>query len=135
MIELNNIDKHFRDIHAVDHITASIQEGMIFGLAGSNGAGKSTLLRMISGILRPDEGEVILDGEPVFENPGAKEKICFLSDTPYYFPNADIRAMRDYFMLVYPEFDRKMFDSLVKKFNLDEKRKINSFSKGMKKQI
>ncbi len=53
MIELNNIDKHFRDIHAVDHITASIQEGMIFGLAGSNGAGKSTLLRMISGILRP----------------------------------------------------------------------------------
>ena len=135
MIELNNIDKHFRDIHAVDHITAFIQEGMIFGLAGSNGAGKSTLLRMISGIIRPDEGEVILDGEPVFENPGAKEKICFLSDTPYYFPNADIRAMRGYFMLVYPEFDRKMFDSLVKKFNLDEKRKINSFSKGMKKQI
>ena len=135
MIELNNIDKHFRDIHAADHITASIKEGMIFGLVGSNGAGKSTLLRMISGIIKPDEGEVLADGEPVFENPAVKAKICFLSDSPYYFPNADIRAMRDYFMLIYPTFDRKMFDTLVKKFNLNEKRKINSFSKGMKKQV
>ena len=135
MIELNNIDKHFRDIHAADHITASIKEGMIFGLVGSNGAGKSTLLRMNSGIIKPDEGEVLADGEPVFENHAVKAKICFLSDSPYYFPNADIRAMRDYFMLVYPTFDRKMFDTLVKKFNLNEKRKINSFSKGMKKQV
>lgn len=135
MIELKNIDKHFRDIHAADNITACIREGMIFGLVGSNGAGKSTLLRMISGIIRPDKGEVLLDGAPVFENPEAKEQICFLSDSPYYFPNADIRAMRDYFMLVYPNFDRKMFDSLIKKFNLDEKRKISSFSKGMKKQV
>ncbi len=135
MIELNNIDKHFRDIHAADHITASIKEGMIFGLVGSNGAGKSTLLRMISGIIRPDGGEVLVDGEPVFENPAAKAQVCFLSDSPYYFPNADIRLMRDYFMLLYPTFDKKMFDSLVKQFNLNEKRKINSFSKGMKKQV
>ena len=135
MIELNNIDKHFRDIHAADHITASIKEGMVFGLVGSNGAGKSTLLRMISGIIRPDGGEVLVDGEPVFENPAAKAQVCFLSDSPYYFPNADIRLMRDYFMLLYPTFDKKMFDSLVKQFNLNEKRKINSFSKGMKKQV
>ena len=135
MIELNNIDKHFRDIHAADHITASIKEGMIFGLVGSNGARKSTLLRMISGIIRPDGGEVLVDGEPVFENPAAKAQVCFLSDSPYYFPNADIRLMRDYFMLLYPTFDKKMFDSLVKQFNLNEKRKINSFSKGMKKQV
>ena len=135
MIELNNIDKHFRDIHAADHITASIKEGMIFSLVGSNGAGKSTLLRMISGIIRPDGGEVLVDGEPVFENPAAKAQVCFLSDSPYYFPNADIRLMRDYFMLLYPTFDKKMFDSLVKQFNLNEKRKINSFSKGMKKQV
>ena len=47
MIELKNVDKKFQDIHAADNITASVRDGLIFGLVGSNGAGKSTLLRMI----------------------------------------------------------------------------------------
>ena len=81
MIELQNVDKKFRDIHAADQISAKIQDGMIFGLVGSNGAGKSTLLRMISGIIKPDSGEILADGEPVFENPAVKRQICFLSDT------------------------------------------------------
>lgn len=82
MIELKTLDKTFQMIHASDHITATIPDGMVFGLIGSNGAGKSTLLRMISGILKPDEGEVLIDGESVFENPSVKSQICFLSDTP-----------------------------------------------------
>ena len=135
MIELKNVDKKFQDIHAADHITASVRDGLIFGLVGSNGAGKSTLLRMICGVVKPDSGEILADGESVFENPAAKSQICFLSDSPYYFANANIGEMRDYYMTIYPAFDRKMFDSLVNKFELDPKRKINSFSKGMKKQV
>mgnify|MGYP002798933022 CR=1 FL=1 len=54
MIELKNVDKKFRDIQAAAHITASVREGMIFGLVGSNGAGKSTLLRMICGVIKPE---------------------------------------------------------------------------------
>ena len=69
MIELRNLDKTFQDIHAVDHVSTVIQDGIVFGLIGSNGAGKSTLMRMISGILKPDSGKVLLDGEPIFENP------------------------------------------------------------------
>ena len=135
MIEFKNLDKTFHDIHAVDHISGTIRDGMVFGLIGSNGAGKSTLLRMISGIIRPDSGELLADGVSVFENPEIKSHICFLSDTPYYFPNADIRQMRSCYMMMYPSFDRKLFDSLTEKFRLDPKRKINSFSKGMKKQV
>ena len=135
MIEFKNLDKTFHDIHAVDHISGTIRDGMVFGLIGSNGAGKSTLLRMISGIIRPDSGELLADGVSVFENPEIKSQICFLSDTPYYFPNADIRQMRSCYMMMYPSFDRKLFDSLTEKFRLDPKRKINSFSKGMKQQV
>ncbi len=135
MIELKDLDKIFQKIHAVDHVTGVIREGMIFGLIGSNGAGKSTLLRMIAGVVRADSGELLVDGKPVYENPDIKSQICFLSDTPYYFQNADIREMRDYYMEIYPTFNRKQFDSLAGIFHLDLKRRINSFSKGMKKQV
>ena len=135
MIELENLVKTFRDIHAIDHISGSIREGMVFGMIGSNGAGKSTLLRMIAGIIRPDSGEILVDGDLVYENPEVKSQICFLSDTPYYFSNADIRQMRDYYMMIYPTFNQKLFDSLTEKFKLEPKRRISSFSKGMKKQV
>ena len=135
MIELKDLSKTFHDIHAADHITGTIRDGMVFGLIGSNGAGKSTLLRMISGIIRPDSGELLIDGNHVYENPEIKSQICFLSDTPYYFQNADLKEMRDYYAAVYPSFNRKQFDSLTGIFHLDMKRRVNSFSKGMKKQV
>lgn len=135
MIELKNIDKTFRDVHAIDHISATIHDNLIFGLVGSNGAGKSTLMRLISGILKPDGGSVLIDGQPVFENPVVKEDLCFLSDTPYFFPNATAASMRDYYAMIYPKFDKKLFDSMAEKLGLSFARKINSFSKGMKKQV
>ena len=71
----------------------------------------------------------------MYENPEIKSQICFLSDTPYFFQNADLREMRDYYAAVYPTFNRKQFDSLTGIFHLDMKRRVNSFSKGMKKQV
>ena len=135
MIELKNVDKTLGGVHAVDHVSGTIREGMVFGLIGSNGAGKSTLLRMISGVIRPDDGTILCDGAPVFENPEAKAQICFLPDTPYFFPNADIRQMRDYYAMIYPSFNRKQFDALAARFRLDPKRSIHAFSKGMKKRV
>ena len=135
MIELKNVDKTLGGVHAVDHVSGTIREGMVFGLIGSNGAGKSTLLRMISGVIRPDDGTILCDGAPVFENPETKAQICFLPDTPYFFPNADIRQMRDYYAMIYPSFNRKQFDALAARFRLDPKRSIHAFSKGMKKQV
>ena len=63
MIKAENLTKRFEDITAVDHISAEIKEGCVFGLIGTNGSGKSTFLRMASGILKPDEGSITIDGE------------------------------------------------------------------------
>jgi ABC-2 type transport system ATP-binding protein len=79
MIEIKNVRKRFEDIEALNGMTTEIREGAVFGLVGSNGAGKSTFLRIVSGILRPDEGEVLIDGIPVYERIDAKEKIVFRS--------------------------------------------------------
>ena len=135
MIELKNIDKSFNKVHAIDHMSADIKDGLIFGLVGSNGAGKSTLMRLISGIFQPDSGKILIDGKPVFENPEAKKDVCFLSDTAYFFPNATPASMRDYYQMIYPKFNKKYYDELIEKVGLEPDRKINTFSKGMKKQV
>ncbi|KPU42378.1 ABC transporter ATP-binding protein YtrB [Oxobacter pfennigii] len=135
MISAKNVTKYFDDIKAIDDVTAVIKEGSVFGLIGSNGAGKSTFLRMLSGVIKPDRGEITIDGENVFENIKVKERFFYISDEQYFFPNTTPKALKEYYKNIYKNFDSKRFDSLMKGFNLDENRKINTFSKGMKKQV
>ncbi|NLG04955.1 MAG: ABC transporter ATP-binding protein [Clostridia bacterium] len=135
MIEVKDLSKNYGEIQAIDHISVSINEGNIFGLIGTNGAGKSTLLKTICGILKPANGEVLIDGENVYESESAKQKIFYISDDQYYFANANANDMRSFYEAVYCDFDRQKFNELIQKFNLDADRKINTFSKGMKKQL
>lgn len=135
MIEAVNLTKYYGKIAAVDHVNAEIKEGTVFGLIGTNGAGKSTFLRMAAGILKPDEGSISLDGEPVFENPKAKARFFYISDEQHFLGNSSPEEMAVFYRSVYPAFDRKRFFELLGSFGLDRKRKISAFSKGMKKQL
>lgn len=135
MIEVTSISKSFGDIKAISDITTSIQEGSVFGLVGTNGAGKSTFMRIISGILKADKGSVKIDSMDIYENIDAKKLICFIPDTPFYFANSTIKDMMEYYKIIYPSFAEFRFIELIDKFGLDMKRKINTFSKGMKKQV
>ena len=135
MIELTNLTKTFDDIVAADKVTLSIKEGEVFGLIGTNGAGKSTVLRMIAGVMRPDKGTVVVDNMPVYDNVITKERIFFIADEPYFFANSTGEEMGKYYASVYPTFDFDKYSGLFNDFDLDIKRKINTLSKGMKKQI
>ena len=135
MIEAKNLTKKFDDIMAVDHINAKIRDGYVFGLIGTNGAGKSTFLRMASGILKPDEGTIQIDGEDVYENPKVKSRFFYISDEQYFLPNATPQEMILYYHSIYPAFDESRCLKLLESFNLEKKRKISTFSKGMKKQL
>ena len=135
MIEAKGLTKKFDEIVAVDHIDAKIREGSVFGLIGTNGAGKSTFLRMASGILKPDEGTVEIDGESVYENRKVKTKFFYISDDPYFFTNGTPVDMADFYKSVYTRFDTGRFNHLLETFDLNKKRKISTFSKGMKKQL
>ena len=135
MIRIDRVVKKFDAILALDHVSAKISEGSIFGLVGTNGAGKSTMLRVISGVLKPEEGSVLVDEQPVWENPRVKREICFLPDTAWFFPNATPSGMKEYYKILYPGFDQNRFEEMIQKFDLDPKRKLSTFSKGMKKQV
>ena len=80
MIETISLTKKFDDIVALDSVSATIREGQVFGLIGTNGAGKSTFLRCLSGIYKPDGGEVRIDGGEVFEHVSVKSRFFFISD-------------------------------------------------------
>ena len=69
MIEIKQVSKSFEKIEAVKDIDLKIRSQYIFGMLGTNGAGKSTLLRMMAGILRPKQGEILIDGQHVWDNP------------------------------------------------------------------
>ena len=135
MIEIRNVSKAFDNIKAVDDVSVSIKENTVFGLIGTNGAGKSTVLRMLAGVLEPDEGEIAVDGLPVFDNMEAKRRIYFIADDPYFFANSNAVNIQKYLSVIYPEFAVEDFYTYLVNFGLDKKRKINTYSKGMKKQL
>ena len=135
MIEFKNVSKNFGGLKAVDNISATIEEGHVFGLIGTNGAGKSTLLRLLAGVLKADSGSVTVDGEGIYDNPAAKAKLFYISDEQYFYKNGTPKDMLRLYQAYYSEFDRKKWEELTGKFGLDVKRKINTFSKGMKKQL
>ena len=112
----------------------TVQKGRIYGLLGSNGAGKTTLLKMMAGIIRPDHGTVLIDGEEVWENPKIKRRIMFLPDHVYFFPQTTIEQMAAFYESIYPSFHRERFTRLQEIFLLDPRKKIHQFSKGMQRQ-
>jgi len=134
MINLKNINKQFDTKKVLEHINWEIPKASIYGLVGPNGAGKSTLLRIISGVLKADEGSVLVNGVDVYDNPSIKKHILFVSDDPFFLPQSTIKEMRQFYELFYPSFNDSMYHSLLKKFGLNDTDKINDFSKGMKRQ-
>ncbi len=136
MIEIRGVVKNYDEIRALNEVSFDMPEGQVFGLVGTNGAGKSTLLRCICGVCKPDKGEIFIDGEPVWENPDVKEKVFFISDDQYFFPGTTPNEMASYYGTMYPKtFSKERFDQLMDALSLDRKRRVQTFSKGMKKQL
>lgn len=134
MINISGVTKFFGEIKSLSGVCAEVHDGSIFGLIGSNGSGKSTLLRIMSGVFEKDFGEVTYDGDEVFENTSVKEKIVYLSDEQFFSSGGTIAEMRELYRCVYPTFSLERYYKLLELFGLDERRKVNTFSKGMQKQ-
>ena len=134
MIEVKNVVEEFDGFRALDDMTMTVPKGSVYGLVGPNGAGKSTIIRHLTGIYRQDSGEILVEGVPVFETPEVKNRIAYIPDDIFYFSNASIREMADFYRSVYPHFDEERFKKLGEVFKLDPKRQMRRLSKGMQKQ-
>lgn len=134
MIEIRNVVKEFDGFRALDGLNMTVPDGAVYGLVGPNGAGKSTIIRHLTGIYRQDSGDILIDGEPVFENPSVKNRIAYIPDDIFFFPNASISEMAGFYRSIYPQFDNERFNKLGEVFGLDTKRQMRKLSKGMQKQ-
>ncbi len=112
-VELKDINKHFNNYKASDHVSFGIEKGKLIGLLGPSGSGKTTILRMIAGLEQPDSGEIIIDGKVVNDVPASKRGIGFVFQNYALF-----RYMTVYdniaFGLKVQKVDKKTIDKRVK---------------------
>lgn len=134
MLNMQDVTKTFGDFTALNHLTMHVPKGAVYGLVGPNGAGKSTAIRLLTGVYRPDCGEITLEGQKIYENPEVKTRISYIPDEIFFFPSASLEEMRKYYKGFYPKFDDELFNRLYDVFQLPKKGQIRRFSKGMQKQ-
>ena len=134
MIEVKELKKSFDGFEALKGLNIHVPKGAVYGLVGPNGAGKSTLIRHLSGIYRQDSGEVLIGGQPVYENPAVKEKLAYIPDDIFYYGAATLRDMKNLYRSMIPTFSDARYEKLREAFPLDEKRAMRRLSKGMQKQ-
>jgi len=134
MIEIKNLRYSIGENKILDGIDLKIGDGNVMGLVGINGAGKTTLLRIISGVYRADEGDVLCDGVST-QDAEARKKLFFLPDDPYFTTHTTGKSLRKLYSVFYPEFDSEIYERHMSTFRLDENKPIRNFSKGMRRQL
>ncbi len=134
MIEINNITKKFDDFTALENMSFNVENGSVYGLVGYNGAGKTTLLKTIVDVYRATEGTIKLNGEIIADNADVKEKIFYVPDDIYFVSNSTMDKMAKFYAGFYKNFNYDTYKKLAQIFELDTKKKLNGFSKGMQRQ-
>ncbi len=136
MIMCENIDFSYRkDQKLFNNLSASFESSHIYGLLGKNGAGKTTLLKCICGLLHPSSGKITIDGKSVFKRlPSILSSIFFLPET-FFIPDMSVEQYIKYYSPFYPNFDIKTFEDSSHVLEIENEKKISSFSYGQKKKF
>ena len=129
-IEIVNITKQFGKTTALDGINLTIEEGQICGLLGNNGAGKTTLFRLIANHIFPSQGNILVDGEEVWDNDSILGKMFLVSEGTLYPESMKVKDGFRSAAIFYPFFDMKRAHQLSEMFQLPLKKKISGLSTG-----
>ena len=125
------------DRRALENVSVDIERGEYLCVCGKSGCGKTTLLRQLKSVLSPHgkrSGSVLLDGEPVFENPSVKARMLCIPDEPYFTSTSTTRDLMKFTRALYPRFDTERYEKPREIFALDDTRPIRRLSRGMQKQ-
>lgn len=134
MIKITGLTKAYDKTNVLENLNCNIKDGCIYGLVGANGAGKSTLLRIVNGVFRADSGTVEIDGKVCVDDEELKQKMVFVPDDLFFFSGYTLLDTAKFYEALYHNFDMAYFNELANMLKLNVKSKINSLSKGLKRQ-
>jgi len=134
MIKITELNKSFCNVKVLENLNCNIKTNSIYGLVGANGAGKSTLLRIINDVFKRDNGKIEIDNEEVSDNEKLKQRMVFIPDDLYFFPNYTLLDMAKFYQSMYEKFDMNYLKELAGILKLNVNSRIQTFSKGMKRQ-
>ena len=133
-IEIKNLKKEYKNFK-LNIEELKVKEGFITGFIGPNGSGKTTTIKSIMNMIKCDEGEILVLGENISENPKVKEEIGFVGDVCGFLEESKLKNIKVSISRLYTNWDEKLYNNLINKFNLNEFSIYGKLSKGQKKQF
>ncbi len=134
ILECNNLCKAYKRHKPVLHnLNLAIPAGRIVGLLGPNGCGKSTLMKLVTGLLQPDSGEILVDGQPV--GAATKALISYLPERTYFNTWSRVGDLLQFFEDFYADFDTARAVALLKDLGIETTAKLKTLSKGTKEKV
>lgn len=133
ILECKNLSVKYGSAYAVRDLNLNIQQGRIIGLLGPNGSGKTTLIKTIMGLLRPAEGEVLIEG--MKPSHLTKAIISYLPDNMYLDKNLKIGSIVNYFADFYEDFDVEKAKAMIERLGVDYNKHLKKLSKGMLEKV
>ena len=133
LLKITNVTKKYHHFKALNNVSMTLESGKIIGLLGPNGSGKTTLIKIINGLLKDYEGEVLVDGKNVGID--SQKIISYLPDENYFQDWMYIKDVLSIFSDLYEDFDKENCLTLMNRFKLDKGMKIKEMSKGMKEKF
>ncbi|HPL99005.1 MAG TPA: ABC transporter ATP-binding protein [Bacillota bacterium] len=129
-IQIKGVSKVYGQTKALDKVDITIESNRIYGLLGRNGAGKTTFLNLMTNRIFPTEGEILIDGETVFENDRVLGNIFYMTEKNLYPEDERVRNIYKWIKEFYPSFDVEYAKDLSERFGLDTKKRVKSLSTG-----
>lgn len=134
-VKINNLTLKFGKFEALKDISLTFEPGKIHGLIGRNGAGKTSLLSLIAAFREATKGEVVIDGEPVFENTEKMQQVAFIYEKNYDDEYDTIPALLEFSESYRPNYNKEYAEYLLKRFKLPLDKPVYKLSKGMKSAL
>lgn len=133
ILECKDISKLFGSVIALKNVNLNLEKGKIIGLLGPNGSGKTTLIKLCAGLLKPTQGEILIDGKAVGTD--TKSIVSYLPERNYLSDSMKVYETLDMFEDFYSDFDRQRAESMLTTLEIDKNRRYKTLSKGTKEKV